>query len=150
MARSLNNLAFVRQVRGEFQDAEKLYREAVSIAEEQGDADRAIYLRNLAAVLVAQGQPVEAEARVREALAIFRAEEPPTWRVADAESVLGSCLTAMGRFNEAEPLLVRSYRVLEKDPGDGAKYAPEAMKRIRELYATMGKPDRAVPLLSLP
>ncbi|MEO6195879.1 MAG: tetratricopeptide repeat protein, partial [Thermoanaerobaculia bacterium] len=78
---------------------------------------------------------------------IFRAKQPPTpWRVADTESVLGSCLTALGRFEEAEPLLLASYPVLENDKGDGAKHAAEARQRIVELYTKWGRPERVAAL----
>ena len=103
---------------------------------------RATYLRNLASVLVTEGKAEEAEAKAREALSIFRAKQPNFWRVADTESVLGSCLTALGRFEEAEKLLLASYPALENDKGDGAKHAAEARQRIVELYTKWGRPER--------
>ncbi|MEO6194337.1 MAG: serine/threonine-protein kinase, partial [Thermoanaerobaculia bacterium] len=113
IARTLNNLGYVFQREGKATDAERCYREALSIADKTPDfnqPERAIYLRNFASLLVKEGKASEAEAKAREALSIFRAKQPPTpWRVADTESVLGSCLTALGRFEEAEPLLLASY-----------------------------------------
>ncbi|HSK76936.1 MAG TPA: tetratricopeptide repeat protein [Thermoanaerobaculia bacterium] len=146
VARSLNNLGKVRQLRGDVAEAESYFREALSIADEQLEpehTDRAIYLRNLASVLVTLGKHVEGEALARESLAIFRTDDPDSWRVPDAESVLGSCLTVQGRFKEAEPILIGSYTVLAKDSGDGAKQVPEALKRIVDLYAAWGKPEQA-------
>jgi eukaryotic-like serine/threonine-protein kinase len=146
VARSLSNLGLLRQLRGDAVGAEKSFREALSIADEQLEADhtdRAVYLRNLASVLVTLKKPAEGEALARESLKIFRADDPDFWRVPDTESVLGSCLAAQGRFEEAEPLLTGSYPLLAKDSGDGAKQAPEALKRIVDLYAAWGKPERA-------
>jgi serine/threonine protein kinase/tetratricopeptide (TPR) repeat protein len=146
VASSLSNLAHVFQTEGRAAAAEPLYREAVSIAEETLGKDhfsRGVMLRNLASVLIMEGKASEGEARAREALAIFRAKTPDSWRVADAESVLGGCLAAQRRFAEAEPLLTASYPILAKDPGDGAKHAPEALKRIVDLYTAWGKPEKA-------
>jgi serine/threonine protein kinase/tetratricopeptide (TPR) repeat protein len=145
VAVTLNNLGYVLQAEGKIADAERCYREALSIADTKLPPDhpiRAAYLRNLASVLVTEGKAVEAEAKAREALSIFRAKQPKFWRVADTESVLGSCLTALGRFEEAEPLLLASYPALENDKGDGAKHAPEARQRIVELYTKWGRPER--------
>jgi serine/threonine protein kinase/Tfp pilus assembly protein PilF len=147
VARTLNNLGYVLQAEGKAADAERCYREALSIVNatlEPDHPERAIYLRNLASVLVSEGKAIEAEAKAREALAIFRAKQPKFWRVADAKSVLGSCLAALGRFQEAEPLLLESYPALQKDKGDGAKHAAEARQRILDLYASWGKPERVV------
>jgi tetratricopeptide (TPR) repeat protein len=146
VATSLNNLAFILLAEGHPQEAEPLAREALSIADERLPAVHTIrgtFLRNLAAVLVAQGKGREAETLVREALAIFREKQPDSWRVADIESVLGSCLVAQGRFVEAEPILLRSYPILKADPGTGSSYAPAALQRILDLYNAWGRPERA-------
>jgi eukaryotic-like serine/threonine-protein kinase len=145
VASTLNNIGFLLQARGDLADAEKHYREALSIADQTLGRDhpiRGIYLRNLASVLVSEGKAAEAEPRAREALAIFQVKSPAPWRVPDAESVLGGCLAALGRFPEAEPLLVKSYPALQHDKGEGAKHAPEARQRIVDLYTAWGKPER--------
>jgi tetratricopeptide (TPR) repeat protein len=147
VAQSLNNIAFLLLAEGRPGEAEPLAREAVSVADETfapEHPNRAIFLRNLAAVLTAEGKGREAEPLAREALAIFRAEKTRTWRFADAESVLGACLAAQGRFVEAEPLLLGSYPILARDPGDGAHYAPAARQRIVDLYTAWGRPGRAL------
>ena len=147
VASPLNNLGYVLQAEGKLAEAETCFREALSIAEATPGFDperRAIFLRNLAVALPAEGKAAEAEANAREALAIFRAKQPPTWRTADAESVLGGCLAAQGRFEEAEPLLLESYPLLQKDKGDGAKHAAEARQRIADLYKAWGKPEKSV------
>jgi serine/threonine-protein kinase len=145
VAFTLNNLGFLLQARGDFAGAESCFREALSIADktlERDHPNRAVYLRNFAATLVSQGKAKEAETKAREGLAIFQAKMPKSWRVADTESVLGGCLAALGRFPEAEPLLLESYPILQKDRGDGAKHAGEARQRIIDLYTAWGKPER--------
>jgi tetratricopeptide (TPR) repeat protein len=146
VARSLNNLGHVLQARGNLKEAEGCYREALSIATKtlgKDHVEKAIYQRNLASVLVATGKAVEAEPYVREAASIFRAKRPTYWRTADADSVLGACLVAEGKFQEAESLLLKSYPLLKADPGDGAKHATEARQRIVDLYTAWGKPEKA-------
>jgi serine/threonine-protein kinase len=146
VARILSNLASLLQVQGRSRAAEPLYREALSIADEKLGAEhpeRAVYLRNLASALLDQGKAPEAESLVREAWEIFRRASPSSWRVADAESVLGGCLAAQGRFGEAEPMLVGSYEALAKDLGTGSRRAGDAQARVAALYKAWGKPDRA-------
>ncbi|HEX4499084.1 MAG TPA: serine/threonine-protein kinase [Thermoanaerobaculia bacterium] len=141
---SLSNLGHVLTDEHKLGEAESDYREALAIADANHDFDpqkRAIFLRNLAAVLLSEGKPLEAEAKIREALAVFRVKQPPSWRVADAESVLGACLTAEGRYQEAEKLLTESYPLLQNDRGDGAKHAAtETRQRIADLSKAWGRP----------
>jgi len=145
VARTLSNLGVLQQVRGDTSGGEAYYRQALAIADQalkRDHPDRGVYLRNLASVLVSERRAAEAEPLAREALAIFQAKTPKHWRVADAESVLGGCLAGLGRFPEAEPLLLESYPILLKDKGDGAKHAAEARQRIIDLYTVWGKPER--------
>jgi eukaryotic-like serine/threonine-protein kinase len=144
VAQSLNNLTFVLLAEGRPAEAEPFAREALTIeAEHPSSRVRAVFLRNLAAALGEQGKGREAEPLAREALAIFRKSGENPWRVPDAESVLGSCLAAQGRFAEAEPLLLGSYPILKADPGEGGRAAPAALRRIVDLYTAWGRPERA-------
>jgi serine/threonine protein kinase/Tfp pilus assembly protein PilF len=147
IARTLNNLGHVLQAEGKSAEAEECYREAIDIADVKLGPDhqeRANYVKNLATTLLALGRPAEAEAKAREALAVFRkAEDPAPLKIAETESILGGCLAAQRRFEEAEPLLVESYQILAQNSGDGAKRAPEALKRIVDFYIAWGKPERA-------
>jgi tetratricopeptide (TPR) repeat protein len=147
LAMSLSNLGFALQAQGRHREAEPLYREALSIADERlgpMHRNRAVYLGNLASALLEQKRAAEAEPLAREALEIFRTTSPGVWRVADAESVLGGCLARLGRFAEAEPMLLGSYAVLAREPeGSGARAAPAALERIVVLYKAWGRPDKA-------
>jgi serine/threonine-protein kinase len=147
VASSLNNLGFLLLERRDFAGAERCYREALSIADQtlgQDHPTRAIFLRNLASALISNRKATEAEPLAREALAIFYIKMPKSWRIADTESVLGGCLAALGRFPEAEPLLLNGYLALQQDKGDGAKHLQEARQRIVDLYTAWGKPERLV------
>ena len=145
VASVLNNLGYLLQTRGDLAGAERCFREALSIADQKlprVHQNRAIFLRNLASVLVSERRAAEAEPLAGEALTIFKTKTPKSWRVPDTESVLGGCLTVLGRFPEAEQLLLESYSALLKDKGDGAKHAAEARQRIVDLYMAWGKPER--------
>jgi serine/threonine protein kinase/Tfp pilus assembly protein PilF len=147
VAFALSNLGYVLVGERKMAEAESCFREALSIADENPGFDslkRAIFLRNLSVAVLNEGKVAEAEAEIKDALLVFRSQQPPTWRTADAESVLGACLTAQGRFQEAEPLLLASSQVLKKDKGDGAKHAAEAGQRIADLYKAWGKPEKPV------
>jgi len=147
VAVSLSNLGFALQAQGRHREAEPLYREALSIADERlgpQHPSRAAFLRNLASALLAQERAAEAEPLAREALDIFRTKSPGSSRVAAAESVLGGCLAELGRFTEAEPLLLGSYAVLSREPeGSGARAARAALDRIIGLYTAWGRPEKA-------
>jgi serine/threonine-protein kinase len=147
VARSLNNYGHILEITGDFAGAEKHYREAIAMADEtlaKDHHERGYYLRNLASSLLAQGKAEEAEGYAQEALTILQHADPPIpWRIADAESLLGACLTDLGRYAEAEPLLTKGYAVLVKDKEDGAKRAPDALKRLINLYTAWGKPEKA-------
>jgi hypothetical protein len=62
--------------------------------------------------------------------------------VADAESVLGGCLARLGRFQEAEPLLLRGHEGLAAAAAR-APYRRAALTRLVALYEAWGKPDLA-------
>ena len=61
-----------------------------------------------------------------------------------SESVLGACLTAEGRYREAEALLLRAHAALEASRGPDHARTVEAHKRLADLYRTWGRPPRAL------
>ncbi len=146
VASALNNLGTVLEAKGDVQGAESRYREALEMANatlDPKELHRGIYLLHLASVLLIEKRIAEAEVHAREAASIFHSQQIPTWRAADADSLLGGTLAAQGKFKEAEPLLCQSYSTLQKDQGDGAKHAAEARQRIVDLYTAWGKPEKA-------
>lgn len=62
---------------------------------------------------------------------------------AHAESLLGECLTRMGRFAEAEPLLLHSYSVLKQDRAASATRKRTSAARIVQLYEAWGRSSLA-------
>jgi len=94
--------------------------------------------------LVDLGRPREAEPLVRESLELRRKSLPPGhWLIASSESVLGACLTAEGRYREAEALLLRAHAALESSRDRDHERTVEARQRLAALYEAWGRPDRA-------
>ena len=57
--------------------------------------------------------------------------------------MLGACLTAEGRYAEAEALLLRAHAGLESSRGRDHERTVEARQRLVALYEAWGRPDRA-------
>ncbi|HEX7050199.1 MAG TPA: serine/threonine-protein kinase [Longimicrobiales bacterium] len=143
VARALANLAALESDRGHAAIAERLYRQALTLRRELlGDShpDVARTALALGLLLHRRGDDAAAEPLLREAVAIRRAQpsSAPAWRLAEAESALGACLSALGHPDEAEPLLVRSYDVLRATRGAAAPETRRARERLDEHRARVG------------
>jgi len=82
-------------------------------------------------VLMERDRDREAEPMLREALAI-RTEVLVAnhWGTALARSVLGACLSKLGRYGEAEPLLVDGYTRLREVVGIGDARTQRALRQL--------------------
>ncbi|MCC6428401.1 MAG: serine/threonine protein kinase [Phycisphaerales bacterium] len=148
IAQGLNNLARWVQDRGDLVEAELMFREALamrrklltdqhpSVAESQ---------TGLANLLVEARQFDEALTTAKEArLACVKAFPEGHWRIAVADGVEGAALSGLGRFDQAEPLLLSSFKALESEKG-AAIYLADARRRLIGLYEAWNKPDSAAP-----
>ena len=92
----------------------------------------------IADVSIRQGRAAEVEPGLRRLIEHRRSSlGDDHWRIAQARSILGACLSAQGRFDEAEPLLVAAYeRLLE---GARARYIDDALGRLRQHLERAGK-----------
>jgi tetratricopeptide (TPR) repeat protein len=144
LAFPLNSLAMTWTARQRYEEAEPLYLEALAIARHHGHRLEGSVLTNLADLYCRTGDYERAAQMIAEARpAVQRdyADEP--WQAAHVDSVDGARLTGLGRFAEAEPLLLESYAVLEERWGPGALFTRLAGERIDELYTRWQKPDKA-------
>ncbi len=98
--------------------------------------------RNLRHVLFRNGKFKEAALRFREVVA-FRAARGigSSTVIARDRSILGVCLTRLGRFDEAEPELLEALRVFKKAPTRA--HVEGTIRRLAALYDAWGKPDEA-------
>ncbi len=126
------NLGVCRQLQGDLDGAEELYRQALEVQWEKAKADdTAKTLREMAALFIAKGEPGEAEELIREALGLLRGMVPDGhWRIADAENVLGGALLAQGNRSEAAEILGRSSTALVEAISAKPRWSREARQRL--------------------
>jgi tetratricopeptide (TPR) repeat protein len=147
IAISLNNLSHPLREEGQYEEAASLLREALQIAGAAwGDKHpiTGIIMFNLAHVELLQGKPAGAEPLARNALEIFqRTLHQDDWRIADAKSLLGGLLIALGRYDEAEPLLLDASKGLKDIPGSQGEAARANRERLAKLKQARSHDPRA-------
>ena len=149
---AMNNLALTLQSRGKLAEAERVLRKVVAGRRRVlGSDDRrtAMSIYNLGQVLADQGKNDQAEAPLREALTILPdGLSEGHWLVANVRSRLGGCLAKLERFDEAEPLLLKSYAALHRRLGDANPKTQAALDRIVSAYNAWGKQGEAAKWLA--
>jgi len=147
IARTRANLAEVLHKRSNPHAAEPLVRDAIAMQRKLGGSEHPTLgqmLMMLAEILIADSRYDEAELALRESLEVFHAALPRDhWLTSVAESQHGACLAALGRHQEAEPLLLNSYRCLARIRGEGHRDAIDALERVVKLYQMWGKLHKA-------
>jgi eukaryotic-like serine/threonine-protein kinase len=99
---------------------------------------------NLARVQLLRNEAPTAEPLVRKALAIREHAYPAgNWRIGEAKGLLGECLTAQGRYEDAEAMLLDAHRLLKEGPGWEGQEARETRRRLLALYEAWGRPEKA-------
>jgi serine/threonine-protein kinase len=141
-----NNLASILVEKGRPAEAEPLYRSALAINRKvlgEHHPGVAINMTHIAEVLLAQGKPGEAVSTLEAVLAFPEEMLPAEHRARlGARSLLGACLTAMKRYEEAEKALREAWSAQSK-PGMGGRGRARTHQRILELYAAWGRKDEA-------
>lgn len=157
VATTLNSLSRVLMDQRRYDEAASALQEALEIARAALGSDHqlvAIYSINLGSAQLSRRKPAEAEALLREGLRI-RAHAPgivpsrrrtfveEDWSLGATKSLLGATLVSLGRYAEAETVLLDAR-------GDLASLNPSqpiAMKttlaRLVELYVAWGKRNQA-------
>jgi len=129
VASALIEVAEDRVFQRDPKSAEPLLREALAIR--QKTFIIAAETR-LGEALVSEGKAAEAEPILQQAVgSAYQAPFPlPVWQVAEAQSALAACLTALGRRTEAENLIHSSQAGLQKHPRPAfRRQAAERLKR---------------------
>ncbi len=134
----------------QFDRAEAWQRKWLAHVQKQAGADSPAYAAELAALglnLLQQQKWADAEATLRDCLAIRQQQQPDAWTTFNAQSMLGGALLGQKQYAEAEPLLLAGYAGLKeraaKIPANEKLRLPEAADRLVELYAAWGKPAEA-------
>jgi tetratricopeptide (TPR) repeat protein len=145
VATGLNDLASLLRARGDLAGAEALHREALEMRRRlfPGDhPDVASGLNNLAVLLRARDKPAEAESLARESVAMFeRTNGKDFWLTGNARMTLGSTLTHLNRFAEAEPELVEAQRVLSTAQGVPTGWYKKCVGALVALYESWDKAE---------
>lgn len=139
--RARDHLALVWLTSGRTAEAEQLLRDTLAIhrALERPDPFRlANTASGLGQALMAQGNAPEAEPLFRESLELRRALDPESWETARSETLLAGCLTQLGRFAEAEPLLLASLATIEARFGASHPRTRQAIQGCVALYEATG------------
>jgi len=154
VAVTLVELGRVYGDQGDDQRAEPLFRESLTIRRKalgEEDHETAVSLSDLAfgkiylaRVYLARKDPAAAEPLLRDALRIRQRIFPPDdWRIGVPKSVLGAALTALARYDEAEPLLLDAQRVLRDIAGAQGQEARATRARLVALYEGWSRPEKA-------
>ena len=146
----LTDLVALLNARGRHQDALRRANEAITNLRKGGSRSslaRALYQR---ADALRASDAVEADRSYIEGLEVQRVvvtqiktKLPGDSRIGGAEALLGAYLFALHRYEEAEPVLIRSYNYLKWYHGERHYITREVRNRIVNLYYALGKPDKA-------
>jgi hypothetical protein len=126
----------------------KLGRELLADARKQLPKDSpqlAGVLAQLSMSLLPANAFTDAEALLRECLAIRAKTQPDAWTTFNTMSMLGGALLGQKKYAEAQPLLLKGYEGMKKRektiPPQGILRIPEALDRLIALSTATNKPD---------
>ena len=147
---SMVDLALGYRAAGRPDRALPILVEAISLWKRQAGANSSGYataLGQLGLVQLESGMWSQAEATLRECLAIQESRQPDLWSTFSTRSALGGALLGQKRYDEAEPLLRAGYEGMTRradkiSPRNRARLV-EALDRLIELAEATGKPDEA-------
>jgi CHAT domain-containing protein/lipopolysaccharide biosynthesis regulator YciM len=151
VARSLNNLADLYRVMGNYRQAEPLYQRSLAIREKVLGKDHpavASSLNNLGLLYRVMGNYKQAEPLYQRSLAIFEkvlGQEHPL--VAQILNNLALLYRVMGNYRQAEPLYQRSLAIREKVLGQEHPDVAQSLNNLAVLYQVMGNYSQAERLL---
>ncbi len=144
------SLATAYQMVGRLDESEALLRQNLASrreVEKPGSPLLANDLAGLGTVLLSRNKWSEAESLLSEALAIREQSAPDDWRRFSTMSKLGSAQTRLGRYAEAESLVVSGFEGLkaraDRIPSSAKSEIGDAGRRIPRLYKLWGKPGKA-------
>ena len=143
LAAMYSNLAATLRAGGQLDEASATYALAMSLVDRvlaSSHPNRAFPRLGLAGVYLDQQRYAAAEPLIREALALRRAGLEPGHRyIGDALVELGTCLTGLRRFAEAERVLFEARQLFLTDAGPDDARTVRAGRRLEALYQAWGK-----------
>jgi len=154
IARTLEAMASIWCLQGRAAEAEGAAREALEIRIKKlapGHRDIAASQVTLGWALTLQGseKAAEAEAMLREgAEQVAKVNPEGHWAIGDARSILGACLLAVGKKEEAEGALRGGLLIMEGDQWCPTLRKKAARERLAAWCDAMGRGDEAAQLRS--
>jgi serine/threonine-protein kinase len=152
-ANTMKNLGNLLHAKGDLAGAESVLRESLRLFRKRLPDEHPYVSRNLfdlASLLHDKGDFGPAATLFRQVLDLREKTLPEgRWEIAQAKSGLGRCLMALQRYEEAEPLLLESYRHFKDKQGHQDKQTLQALDGIIKLYEAWGKPESASQYRSL-
>jgi len=143
----MSNLADLLYERGQFEESEHLYRDAIEIYKATLPDNHqyvATTLTGLARIFAERGDTARVSALIDRAVGIWRKQLPDDhWQIARSRAVLGRSLVQQGRFADAEPILLKSDALLEKQRGLNDPGTRQVRSWLSQLYEQVGKPNVA-------
>jgi len=150
VATSLNILANLYFLQGDYAATEPLFRRALAIREQALGPEHlevAKSLNNLAVLYSRQGRHVEAEPILQRVLPMFEKSFGPEHpNVARILNNLASQYRERGRYIEAEPLFKRSLTILEKTLGSEHPDVASGLENLAIVAWVLGEYGEAEPL----
>jgi eukaryotic-like serine/threonine-protein kinase len=139
-------LSYLYSAQDRLEEAEEIMRDVLDTYRRVvGENDRTLsFIGNLASLIQYQGRPEEALVLAEEALALSKKLFPDgNWMTVLMNTQKGCCLRDMGRFEEAEPLLLEGFKQVMQIFGEGHPYTVEAIGHLALLYEQWKNPDKA-------
>jgi hypothetical protein len=143
-------LAILRQREGKYVDAEALFRSVLEARRRvlgPTHPDTLATMVSLGEVRLSLNRYTEAEPALREALANYENTASDSWQRYRSQSLLGEALAAQSNYAAAESLLISGYVGLRERenhmPFEDRTSLQQAAERILELYAKLGKSEKA-------
>lgn len=160
---TMSNLAALYQNQSRYADAAALAKErleSVRVVSAKESPELTAALAQTGLTLLQTQAWSEAEAVLRECLALREKQAPDDWRTFSTRSMLGGALlgqarqvqatdaaAAAAKSGEAEPFLIQGYEGMQQReatiPAVGKIRLSEALQRLVDLYTALGKPDEA-------
>ncbi|HKY03429.1 MAG TPA: FxSxx-COOH system tetratricopeptide repeat protein [Blastocatellia bacterium] len=148
--RVVSQAAVYIQERGQYSEAERLFKQALEFAEElfkQDDPNLAICLNNLAGVYIIQDKYAEAELLYKRALAIReKLLEPDHPSLAVGINNLAFLYRKQRKYKDAESLFKRSLAIKERVLESNHPGIANTLDNLACLYQEQGKYKEAEPL----
>jgi tetratricopeptide (TPR) repeat protein/tRNA A-37 threonylcarbamoyl transferase component Bud32 len=139
-----NGLGKVAETRGDLQTASARFEEArrLIVKHVPDSPNLAFATANIARLHVLQGDHAGALTHFESAAAIFEEKLPAHWALGDVRWRWGQCLTEIGRYAEAEPLILSGIEIVEEQWGRDHTTTAQARAAAVQLYTAWGKPER--------